>query len=113
MLTGAATFGIRSMASDREPTLEAVAYLASGDSIMLVFTGGVRLELPRAWVSELVEAKASELQHLELGNAGTTISQRRLDIDIYVPGLLQDLFGPGFPKRLATAGMSALAPPTP
>jgi hypothetical protein len=51
------------------------------------------LSVPRAELSPLATASREELLKVYSGNSGATISQDDLDVDIFVPGLLDRLFG--------------------
>ena len=54
---------------------------------------GVRLSVPRAELPPLATASREELLRVYPGNGGATISQDDLDVDVFVPGLLDRLFG--------------------
>lgn len=75
-----------------EPTITDVRYDTRNDRIRLFFPNNRLVEIPRRDIEELRGLRSSDLQLLKADNAGMTISQRDKDIDIYVPGLLQELF---------------------
>ena len=77
----------------QDPILDHVTYAPRRDNIVLHFTTGILLEIPRASIEELRNLDASQLRALVPDNAGMTLSQRELDIDIYVPGLLAQTMG--------------------
>lgn len=78
---------------ERALSLVAVEYDAGGDALRLTLSSGVRLSVPRAEVPPLAKASPEELACVHPGNGGATISQDDLDVDIFVPGLLDRLFG--------------------
>ena len=68
-------------------TMDGASYLR------LFFRDGTRLFVPTSRIEEIAEAKYAALKHLELSPARDAISFPELDVDIYVPGLLSDLYG--------------------
>jgi len=76
-----------------EPMLERVSYAPRRDVITLRLSTGALVEIPRVAVKELKNLKQAQLQALRPDNAGVTLSQRDLDIDIYLPGLLSEVLG--------------------
>jgi hypothetical protein len=81
------------MAKAIEPILERVAYAPKRDVITLRLSTGALVEIPRLAVKELRNLDRGELHALKPDNAGVTLSQRDLDIDIYLPGLLSEMLG--------------------
>jgi hypothetical protein len=81
------------MAKAIEPVLERVGYVPKRDVIALRLSTGALVEIPRLAVKELKNLKQAQLQALRPDNAGVTLSQRDLDIDIYLPGLLSEMLG--------------------
>ncbi|MHB8140007.1 MAG: DUF2442 domain-containing protein [Vulcanimicrobiaceae bacterium] len=77
----------------REPILGKVGYAPSRDVVKVQLTTGALVEIPRSAIEELRGLTEAQLRALKVDNAGMTISQRSLNIDIYLPGLLADLFG--------------------
>jgi hypothetical protein len=69
-----------------------VRYSAAHDTLVLHLDNGSSVEIPRLAISELDELSIAQLRALKADNAGMTLSQRDLDIDIWVPGLLSELF---------------------
>jgi hypothetical protein len=74
-------------------SLRAVRYDGRSDSLRLSLSSGVRLTIPRAQILPLAKANVEQLKALYAGNGGATISQDELDVDVFVPGLLDRLFG--------------------
>jgi hypothetical protein len=81
------------MANITEPMLERVSYAPRRDVITLRLSSGALVEIPRLAVKELKKLNQAQLHALKPDNAGTTLSQRDLDIDIYLPGLLSEVLG--------------------
>ena len=81
------------MAKTSEPMLERVSYAPRRDVITLRLTSGALVEIPRLAVKELKKLNQAQLQALKPDNAGITLSQRDLDIDIYLSGLLSEVLG--------------------
>src|SRR2546423_6877185 len=83
----------RSEYEERNLSLLAVEYDFETDALRLTLSSGVRLSVPRAEIPPLVTAQPEELARVYPGNGGATISQDELDVDVFVPGLLDRLFG--------------------
>jgi hypothetical protein len=81
------------MAKTIEPTLERVNYVPKRDVIKLHLSSGALVEIPRLAVKELRSLNQRQLHALRSDNAGVTLSQRDLDIDIFLPGLLSEMLG--------------------
>jgi hypothetical protein len=81
------------MNKKHEPLLERIAYVPKRDVLALYLATGSVVEIPRANIEELRELDPVQLRELTPDNAGMTLSQRSLDIDIYLPGLLSEAIG--------------------
>ena len=81
------------MAKSIDPVLERVGYATKRDVIVLHLSTGALVEIPRLAVEELRDLSQGQLRALRPDNAGVTLSQRDLDIDIYLPGLLSEMLG--------------------
>ncbi len=81
------------MAKMIEPVLERVKYAPTRDVVALRLSSGTLVEIPRLTIKELRNLNQAQLQALRPDNAGMTLSQRDLDIDIYIPGLLGEALG--------------------
>jgi Protein of unknown function (DUF2442) len=68
-------------------------YDADADSVELRFTGGGSMSIPRAIVPGLERASASKLESVVVSPAGDALLWRSLDVDVYVPGLVERAFG--------------------
>jgi hypothetical protein len=98
------------MARTIEPTLERVSYAPKRDVITLRLSTGALVEIPRVAVRELKNLKQAQLQALRPDNAGVTLSQRDLDIDIYLPGLLSEMLGVKAGAALGRKGGGSRSP---
>jgi hypothetical protein len=76
-----------------EPALKRVTYAPKRDVITLNLASDRVVQIPRRTIKELRNLNERQLCALRPDNAGVTLSQRELDIDIYVPGLLASIFG--------------------
>ena len=81
------------MAKPFESVLERVCYTPKRDVITLRLSTGALVEFARPAIKELRGLSQTQLQGLQPDNAGLTLSQRDLDIDIYLPGLLGEVLG--------------------
>src|SRR5262249_21948338 len=71
----------------------AARYLGRNDAIELEFAGGGRITIPRRSISELAAAPSSALNSVTVSPAGDALACRALDVDIYIPGLIERIFG--------------------
>ena len=63
------------------------------DLIELEFAGGSSMTIPRNVVPELQRATASKMESIVVSPAGDALSWPSLDVDVYVPGLVERAFG--------------------
>lgn len=63
------------------------------DRLDLFFQGGGSMGIPRSMIPGLEGASASTLKAIEISPAGDAVSWRSLDVDVYVPGLVERAFG--------------------
>jgi hypothetical protein len=61
--------------------------------IELEFAGGSSMTIPRNVVPELERASASKMESIVVSPAGDALSWPSLDVDVYVPGLVERAFG--------------------
>jgi hypothetical protein len=61
--------------------------------IVITLNTGVELAVPTRLAEGLTGASAENLADIEISPAGLGLHWPRLDADLYVPGLLQGLFG--------------------
>ncbi len=68
-------------------------YDSRRDAVDLSFASGGTITIPRELIPGLEDATPQVLASVSVSPAGNAISWRSLDIDIYVPGLLERAFG--------------------
>jgi hypothetical protein len=61
--------------------------------LRLTFRDGSRLSVPTSRIEELAGSSAGALKRLQVSPARDSISFPAIDADIYIPGLLSDLYG--------------------
>lgn len=76
--------------SESPPACE--AYF-DGTSVVVVLTSGYRFTFRPEQVQGLEDAKAAQLQHIEISPAGDGLYFPALDADLSVPALLHGVFG--------------------
>lgn len=69
------------------------AYEKKDDLVTLFMSDGVRVSIPRGQLQGLQDATAAELSKVRLIGRGTGLRWPTLDVDHYVPGLLNHVFG--------------------
>ena len=74
--------------------------------VVIGLNTGVQLTVPVSLVEELADANAADLADIEISPAGLGLHWPRLEADVYVPGLLQGVFGTKawMARQLGTAG---------
>ena len=78
----------------RDPSaVTAARYERGRDAIALEFASGAIMRIPRGLISELDGAAAVNLESVTVSPAGDALSWRALDVDLYVPGLVERAFG--------------------
>jgi len=70
-----------------------VRYEKKPDLVTLHLDDGVRISIPRGMLEGLQDASAAQLAKVEILGRGTGIHWPLLDVDHYVPGLLNHIFG--------------------
>ena len=68
-------------------------YDSDADAIELAFKGGGSMTIPRTVVPGLERASASKLDAVVVSPACDSLSWPSLDVDVYVPGLVERAFG--------------------
>ncbi len=68
-------------------------YDRKNDLVTIHLADGTRVSIPRARLQGLQHATASEVGKIELLGRGTGLHWPELDVDHYVPGLLNHVFG--------------------
>lgn len=80
----------------------AAEYDRKADMLHLRLRNGIGVQLPRAQIRELAKASPADVAQVEIQPGGDGITFRRLNADIYVPGLLADELGTLFAKALGS-----------
>ena len=84
----------RGLAHSQDPTAVVDAHYEPRESALtLTFRSGSGMVIPIHLVSELADQPDAALAKIEVSPAGDALSWRALDVDIYVPGLVEDVFG--------------------
>jgi hypothetical protein len=68
-------------------------YDSDADAIDLKFGGGASMSIPRRIVPGLERASESKVETIVVSPAGDALSWPLLDVDVYVPGLVERAFG--------------------
>jgi hypothetical protein len=68
-------------------------YEPNGDFLDLKFAGGGSMVIPRKAVPGLEGATPATMESVVVSPAGDALSWPALDVDIYVPGLVERVFG--------------------
>jgi hypothetical protein len=68
-------------------------YDRNSDAIALTFLGGGIMIIPRRAVPGLEAVRAPALESISVSPAGDALSWPALDVDVYVPGLVERAFG--------------------
>ena len=76
-----------------DPRVIKVRYEAKEDLVSLSFADGLRVSIPRKQLQGLESANQTQLSKIEIVGDGTGLHWPLLDIDHYVPGLLEHRFG--------------------
>src|SRR5688572_31021974 len=82
----------RSRVADPSSVVDA-RYDSDTDAIDLKFGGGGSMSIPRRIVPGLERATESNVETIVVSPAGDALSWPALDIDVYVPGLVERAFG--------------------
>ncbi len=75
-------------------------YDRAHDMLDLTLRGGITIRIPRLQIRELAGAQPKDLAKIEIQPGGDGLSFRKLDVDIYVPGLLADELGALFSRAM-------------
>ena len=69
------------------------SYDSGRDVFNLTFRNGGSMAIPRRMVPGLDRATTSVLESVSISPAGDALSWRSIDVDVYVPGLIERTFG--------------------
>jgi hypothetical protein len=76
-----------------DPRVIRVRYEAKEDLISLYFPDGLKVSIPRKQLQGLERANQAQLSNIQIVGHGTGLHWPLLDVDHYVPGLLEHRFG--------------------
>lgn len=85
---------------DEPLDVTAASYDRTSDTIDLTLRKGVMVRLPRRQIRELANTKPADVAKIDIQPGGDGISFLKINVDIYVPGLLADELGPLFAKAM-------------
>jgi hypothetical protein len=78
---------------DGDPVAKTAQYVPQFKLLIVELTNGRRLVLPIEELQGLETATATQLQKIELHGLGTEISFPEPDVDLYVPTLIEGIYG--------------------
>lgn len=81
------------LAEQSEPRADAVRYDRRNSRIIVDLTNGCTFAFPPRMAQGLEAANDDDLAAIEILGAGYGLHWEALDVDLYVPGLLAELFG--------------------
>jgi len=78
---------------DNDPLAQTVEHIPALNLLIVGLSNGRRLVLPVEDVQGLSKATHEQIQNYELLRGGTGISFPELDVDLYVPALIEGVYG--------------------
>jgi hypothetical protein len=75
------------------PKAVAATYRASDDRLVIELATGVELAIPRKLMQGLENATPAQISGVEVDNFGSALHWESLDVDHYVPDLIDGVFG--------------------
>jgi hypothetical protein len=78
---------------DSRPHIVSAQYREAGDAVVLKLATGVEVVIPRHLLQGLQNATPTELADIEIEGPGSGLHWPALDVDHYVPALLEGVFG--------------------
>ena len=75
------------------PRAVAVTYRAKDDTLAIKLATGVELAIPRKLLQGLADADPRDVAKVDLEDDGTSLHWESLDVDHYLPGLIDGVFG--------------------
>jgi hypothetical protein len=75
------------------PKAVRAAYDADEEEVVIRFESGVTLRVPRSNLQGLADARADDMRDVELEGPGTGLHWPRLNVDHYIPALIDGVFG--------------------
>jgi len=83
----------RAKRHDNDPVAQAVEHIPDLNLLIVRLSNGRRLVLPIEDLQGLGKATQKQIQNYELLGRGTGISFPDLDVDLYVPALIEGVYG--------------------
>jgi hypothetical protein len=83
----------RSEQSNKGPLAASVKYVPAHDIFVVALSDGSRLVLQREKLQGLQNATRPQLRHVEVLGLGTGLHWEDLDVDLYVPALIEGVYG--------------------
>jgi hypothetical protein len=83
----------RAKAHDNDPVAQAVEHIPELNLLILRLSNGHRLALPIEDLQGLEKATPEQIRNYELLGRGTGIGFPALDVDLYVPALIEGIYG--------------------
>ena len=83
----------RAKAHDKDPVAEAVEHVPNFNLLIVKLSNGRRLVIPVEDIQGLGNATREQMSNYELIGRGTGISFPELDVDLYVPALIEGVYG--------------------
>ena len=75
------------------PNVIAASFRKRDDALVLVLKNGVEITIPRTLIQGLREADPTDVAKVEIEDFGSALHWEKLDLDHYVPGLIDGIFG--------------------
>jgi hypothetical protein len=83
----------RAKLHDKDPVAQTVEHIPDLNLLIVGLSNGRRLVLPIEDIQGLGNATSKQVQNYELLGRGTGISFPDLDVDLYVPALIEGVYG--------------------
>jgi hypothetical protein len=93
------------------PKAVAASYQKKNDALEIVLATGVKLTIPRKLLQGLEKASLRDVGRVTIEDHGSSLHWETLDVDHYVPGLIDGVFGTR--KWMAAIGAAGGAVSTP
>ena len=75
------------------PKAVSATYRSKADTLVIKLANGVELAIPRKLLQGLANADPREVAKVEIDDHGSALHWESLDVDHYVPGLIDGVFG--------------------
>lgn len=88
-----AAIALATLREPYRPKAVAATYRVKDDMIAITLATGVELAIPRKLLQGLQNATPEQLAELEIWGPGSSLHWKSLDVDHYVPSLIEGVFG--------------------